>query len=214
MNSSTQTATRHKAPIILVAVVLAGTLLFPYVGGSPLAYVLIVATLGLLGWLAVTRQPWYLRGERGARAAWPPALPSSRSALASRRGRPTILMFIVNFAMLAAVCADLRDAATQRRHVDGALIVARLALAGTALLCVVVVLVGIGYMARAPQRPWTDRRIVLANTAMISRLHRADRRAADQGLASRTLPARSADGDGSDPSSTRRAGRCRSRRWC
>ncbi len=79
--------------------------------------------------------------------------------------QPSDLMFIFNFAMLVLFAPIYATLERQRRS-KGALIVARLALAG-ALLSVVVMLVRIGYMGGRRADAGLIGVIVLANTAMI-----------------------------------------------
>jgi O-antigen ligase len=79
--------------------------------------------------------------------------------------QPSDLMFIFNFAMLV-LFAPLYATLERLRSTKGALIVARLALAG-ALLSVVVMLVRIGYMGGRRGDAGLIGVIVLANTAIV-----------------------------------------------
>jgi O-antigen ligase len=79
--------------------------------------------------------------------------------------QPGDIVFIFNFAMLV-LFAPIYATMEGQRRTDGALIVARLALAG-ALLSVVVMLVRIGYMGGRRADTGLIGVIVLANTAML-----------------------------------------------
>jgi O-antigen ligase len=79
--------------------------------------------------------------------------------------QPGDMMFIFNFVMLV-LFAPISLTMERQRPANGALIVARLALAG-ALLSVVVILVRIGYMGGRRSDAGLIGVIVLANTAMI-----------------------------------------------
>jgi O-antigen ligase len=94
--------------------------------------------------------------------------------------QPGDMMFIFNFAMLVLFAPIYATMETQRSS-SGALIVARLALAG-ALLSVVVMLVRIGYMGGRRSDAGLIGVIVLANTAMILGFLALIGAAADRGL--------------------------------
>lgn len=94
--------------------------------------------------------------------------------------QPGDLMFIFNFAMLV-LFAPIYATMERQRSTTGALIVARLALAG-ALLSVAVMLVRIGYMGGRRSDAGLIGVIVLANTAMLLGFLSLIGAAADHGL--------------------------------
>lgn len=112
----------------LVALLLAGTFLFPYVGGAVTAYVLIVLSLLLIGWNFVN--PPRFAFDPGALlfvAAW--ALIAIAFMITNRPGA-TDYLFAVNFAMFALY--PLLSSALQRfAEPRNSATVAVLALSGT-----------------------------------------------------------------------------------
>lgn len=131
MTDRTDTAIGRKAPTVLVAVLLIGTLVLPYVGGFPLAYVLIGATAGLLGWLALVRGPWHLRGEFGLGLVATGFGILALSFVISMR-TPKDLAYILNFLPFLLVL-PLAGALSTRADKGHALTVANYALAGATL---------------------------------------------------------------------------------
>ena len=131
----------------LVALLLAGTFLFPYVGGAVTAYVLIVLSLLLIGWNLV--HPPRFGQDPGAwmfLGAW--VLIAIAFAITSRPGSGDYLLS-VNFAMFAL--SPLLMGALQRFAAPrNSLRVAILALAGSALaLAVGAVQVFVQHYGRA-----------------------------------------------------------------
>lgn len=119
------------APQLLVLVLIAGTLVLPYVGGFPLAYALMAASVGLLGWLGYSRKAWSLRGEVGPGLV---ALGFMVLAIsfAITAKKPNDLTYVINFLPFLLVL-PLSAALSTRADKSHSLTVANYALAGTAL---------------------------------------------------------------------------------
>lgn len=162
-----------------VSALLVLTLSTSVVLGLLTPYALVLVGLVLLAARIVDGSLW-----ASLRTAAPLALLAIVAALAicfAVTARQTSdLMFIFNFAMLV-LFAPIYATLERQRSTNGALIVARLALAG-ALLSVVVMLVRIGYMGGRRSDTGLIGVIVLANTAMILGFIALIGAAADQGL--------------------------------
>lgn len=113
------------------AALLTGTLLLPFVGGYPLAYLLMLTALLLIGW-------WLVAGPRLSELREPAGLLSAAAflliavALAATARAPADLLYAFNFTLFA-LFPPLRAAMARFAAPGNSAIVAWLALAGTAI---------------------------------------------------------------------------------
>jgi O-antigen ligase len=162
-----------------VGLILVLTLAASVVLGLVTPYLLVLAGLVLLAVRIVDRTMWpSLRSPAPGVLLAVVAVLTTCFAVTARQ--PGDVMFIFNFAMLV-LFAPIYATMEKERSSSGALIVARLALAG-ALLSVVVMLVRIGYMGGRRSDAGLIGVIVLANTAMILGFLALIGAAADRGL--------------------------------